>query len=172
MTRKMAFDSDTFAFVGWPFASVGCVTLLLVVVALLAWSTLAGRDLWPFSHYPMFAANDNATGVRGFRLRFHFADGRTTQLGDHAGDLAEAFAEKLERRAPVATPPTEAELAWVRDFWIQACRQHPPLAAAVRLEVIMGAALIPQAGEITVVERVVLGCDIAAPTSGTGAGAS
>lgn len=153
----MAFDSITAA--GWQGPIVVALGVQGAVVALLAWSTIAGRDLWPFSHYPMFAAYENTAGVRIFRLRLRFADGRAAWLADHAADLVEEFSEYFEKLRPVARPPDVATIAWLGQFWRRACRRDPRLAGVVRLEVMAHAALLAKSGAITIAEKEMLSID-------------
>jgi hypothetical protein len=139
------------------FASLACAGLLLAVVSLLVWTTLAQRDFWPFSHYPMFAAYRDAASARFFQLRFHLPDGRVVLLPEQAAMVASAFTQAFQERWPspaAEDPRSRAEM--VRAFWQKACRHEPALAAAVRIEIVLRAALIPRTGPVAVAEKTVL----------------
>jgi hypothetical protein len=162
----MPFDSLIAA--DWSPATCLFLGVHLAVGVLLVWSTVAGRDLWPFSHYPMFARYENVAGVRVLRLRLHFADGRTADLADYAPNLAEETAGFFEPTDAGKLQPDTALRSWLGPFWTRACRQDPRLTAVVRVDAVVRAALIARAGALTVVEKDVLAVDPRAP-AGTAA---
>lgn len=127
--------------------------LQLAVVGLLVWTTWAQRDFWPFSHYPMFAAYRNAAGVRVFQLRFHLPEGREAALPERAATVAADFSQAFQKRWPDTSPDGADSRAVVREFWQKACRHEPALAGALRIEVVLRAAVIAPTGAIGVTEK-------------------
>lgn len=144
------------------FASLAYVGLLLAIVGLLVWTTLARRDLWPFSHYPMFAGYRDGTSARFFQLRFHLPGDRVALLPEQAAAVAKDFTRAFQERWPDPTKEdTVSREEIVRAFWEKACRHEPALAAAVRIEVVLRAALILRTGTIAVAEKTVLAVETA-----------
>ena len=44
------------------------ILLFILLLALLLWVTVRGKDAWPFSHYPMFSRLTNLSEVEVFRV--------------------------------------------------------------------------------------------------------
>jgi len=128
---------------------------LIAGAGLLWWTTLAERDLWPFSHYPMFGSALEATAVRFFRLKIHLADGSAVKLKGAADPLVDSLHRKFEplwRNGPVV--PAAADEVVLR-CWREACRLDRRLAPAQRIEVVMRCAQLIRGGEIAVMEKTV-----------------
>ncbi len=139
--------------------------LQFIVIGLLIWSTVAGRDLWPFSHYPMFGGYREPASERFFRLQFHFPDGRVVSLPDHAANVGEAFNRDFHALWPQATD--SAKTAWnevSRRGWEEACGLAPALASARKVEVILRLAQVGRAGGIAVSERMIHSVELIAFT--------
>lgn len=105
------------------------------IIALLIVTTVLGRDLWPFSHYPMFAGQPGGDTVRYFRLRFEMPDGKLQPLHGHGQTLADAFHTEVERLSGERLRPEEKLDAIALKYWQQAIRLDPRLKAARGIEI-------------------------------------
>jgi len=54
-----------------------CISIILffIICILLVWVTIAGKDLYPFSYYPMYSAPHNLENVRVFQIALEKKDG-------------------------------------------------------------------------------------------------
>lgn len=126
-----------------------------LVVALLAGATVAGRDLWPFSHYPMFAGPLDGDALRFFRLRLHLPHGRCAVLSGSLDALVDPFHRRCEHLWGAGPPPAEAATAVAVRTWREACRMDGTLAAAESLEIVMHLAEVLEGARIVVTEETV-----------------
>ncbi len=142
--------------------SVGVPTILFYAVAgavlvMLVTATILGRDMWPFSHYPMFAGRTDANAVRFFRLSFRLPSGETVPLSGPTAFLADDVHREIERRwsTAITTPQAFDAVEPALRFWREACRFDGALTAATQIELRMHVAQILADGEIIVVEKTV-----------------
>lgn len=148
------------------FSLLFCFGVQIAVVGLLVWTTVAGRDLWPFSHYPMFSEYQEGRGERVFQLRCHFSNGCGAVIPANAGSLAEEFSRAFQRYWSGATPDGSAQRQLALDFWRKTCRYEPLFVSAVRIEVVLRAAMIAKTGKITVAEKIVCSVETAGLVTG------
>jgi len=153
-----------FAFDSAHFAAVFFYALLVLIAVLLLWSTIAGRDLWPFSHYPMFGGATEANAVRFFCLYFHLADGTLVRLTGATDVLVDSLHREFERmwEAGSFSPGLAEEI--VLGYWRQACRLDRTLASAERIEVRLRIAQPIPRSKIAVMEKSMLSVKIAGRT--------
>jgi hypothetical protein len=127
--------------------------VLAAVGALLIAATVLARDLWPFSHYPMFAEPLEATRLGFFAPRFRLRDGRTLGLTGLARVLEDDFHRACEGCWPNMKSGKAALDAVGLRFWREALQLEPSLAQATTLEVVLRVAQLgPQRG-IAVAEK-------------------
>lgn len=126
------------------------------VGVLLVWATVARRDLWPFSHYPMFAEKLDAGSVRFFRLQVRLSDGRVVGASGVADALVDPFHRECERLWASAGQPS-AELLDELMFrgWREACRLEPALAGAEKVAIVMRVARTLPGDKVVVGEKIV-----------------
>lgn len=129
---------------------LACIVPVVVVLLLIA-ATVLRRDLWPFSHYPMFAGYESPATMRFFRLQFTLRDGRNVALVALVPNLGDAFDREFAREWPDGTKGTAAPEI-VRRFWNEAARFRPELRAATGAEVILRLAQIGRDGGVTITE--------------------
>jgi hypothetical protein len=103
---------------------------------LLLAATVLRRDLWPFSHYPMFAGYHAPAAVRFFRLQFTLPEGRVVALVHLEPELGDAFDREFARAWPDATGGRVSEEI-VRRFWSDVVRRRPALRAATGASVML-----------------------------------
>lgn len=135
----------------WVFCAVQ-----FAIIALLLGATLARRDLWPFSHYPMFAGYERAATVRFFDLRFELPDGRREGLPAQAGQWADEFDRAFAQAWPDASTGQAPAMETVRRAWRKAAAFSPALRSARRAEVTLRFAQIGAERGVAVNEKIVL----------------
>lgn len=131
------------------------LTVDILVVLTLIGVTIAGRDVWPFSSYPMFSAyRIGQTYQRFFTLRFHFPDGRAVDLPPCLADLATAFHDEFASswQGTTRTQTTDAVIA---RLWQRAAEREPTLGNACRLEVSLTIVQIGTRGGLSLAKRSV-----------------
>lgn len=126
------------------------------IVALLLGATLARRDLWPFSHYPMFASYERAATARFFELKFELPDGSLVGLPARAGQWIDDFDRAFAQAWPDATTGQAATTETVRSAWRQAAVFSPALRSAQRARVTLRFAQLGAERGVAVTDKVVL----------------
>jgi hypothetical protein len=127
---------------------------------LLLAATVLRRDLWPFSHYPMFAGYHAPVAVRFFRLQFTLPEGRVVALGQLEAELGDAFDREFARAWPDATGGRVPEEI-VRRFWRDVVRRRPALRAATGASVVLRLAHLGDPRGVELVETSVRVVDLA-----------
>lgn len=126
------------------------------VGVLLVWATVARRDLWPFSHYPMFAGTLEAASVRFFCLQMSLPDGRVVGASGVADALVDPFHRECEQLWSEGGKPAGEVLDGVMfRAWREACALEPALAGAQKVAIVMRVARTISGGKVVVGEQVV-----------------
>ena len=137
-----------------PYVVPAMIGLLLIA------ATVLRRDLWPFSHYPMFAGYEAPRTMRFFQLQFTLADGSTTVLVMLEPELGDAF----DREFSHAWPDTAGEGApreVVLRFWRAVARRRPALRDVTHAHVVLRLAQLGASGGVEIAESPVLVVDLA-----------
>lgn len=137
-----------------PYVVPAAIGLLLVA------ATVLRRDLWPFSHYPMFAGYEAPRSMRFFRLQFTLPNGNTATLVKLEPQLGDAFDREFRRAWPDAAGegvPREI----VRRFWRDAVRRHPALRDATHAQVMLRLAQLGAQDGVEIAETPVHAEDLA-----------
>jgi hypothetical protein len=121
---------------------------------LLVAATLLRRDLWPFSHYPMFAGYEAPRTLRFFRLQFTRPNGNTTALVTLEPDLGDAFDREFSRAWPDATEGAASREIVLR-FWANAVRRRPALRDATQAQVMLRMAQLGTVSGVEIAETPV-----------------
>lgn len=123
-----------------PYVVPAAITLLLIA------TTMLRRDLWPFSHYPMFAGYGAPATMRFFRLQFTLPGGGIAPLVVLEPECGDAFDREFSRVWPDAADKTATREIVLR-FWREAARHRPVLRGATHASVMLRLAQIgPRAG--------------------------
>ncbi len=133
---------------------IALVSCAVVVVALVV-ITASGRDLWPFSGYPMFAAYRTPKVARFFQLRLQLRDGSETGLVTNSPASVDEFNSAFG--AAWAKTPTLAEGSEahrILERFLDASARHrsqtPDVCAA---RVVARIAIIAETGAIAISEQ-------------------
>lgn len=139
----------------WIFCAVQ-----FAIIALLLGATLARRDLWPFSHYPMFAGYERAVTARYFELKFELPEGNTVGLPKQVGQWADEFDRAFAAAWPDASAGQAAATQAVQRAWRQAAAFAPALRSARRAVVTLRFAQIGAERGMAVTEKIVHTVDL------------
>ncbi len=116
-----------------PWISVGAIVL---VGAMLIGVTVTGRDVWPFSGYPMFSSyRAGPPSQRFFEVYFHFADGRVVPTPDGFDAPLASFQRDFEGVWAGEGARGAATNSVVNALWTRVAELEPALADARLAEV-------------------------------------
>jgi len=125
-----------------------------VIGLLLIAATMLRRDLWPFSHYPMFAGYKAPRTMRYFRLEFILPDGSSVALVAVDANLDDEFDRELSGAWPI--PQNESTVrVFILRCWHDAARLRPALRNATQAQVKLRLAHLGTVHGVNIAETVV-----------------